>query len=154
MRAAMLFERLRGDMACAAPSLWLTHRASHRSGLYEMRPTGVLEVGPATPNQRDKRTQTRQKPPRKPGEADLRGGELMRRANAQHWRAARKGAAAYRPKSARAQPARVPREAAYKRLGSDRQGQTPRVRPQGSDPGEDRRGSGGLQEEGGVVCGL
>src|SRR6266511_3439966 len=46
-------------------------------------------------------------PERKPGEAGVRGGELMRRGDAQHRRAARKQTFGGRLWSARAEPARV-----------------------------------------------
>src|SRR5919198_4887813 len=49
MRAAMLFERLRGDIAFRLLR-WLTQRQSHRSRLCEMRPTGVFAVWPAAPH--------------------------------------------------------------------------------------------------------
>jgi hypothetical protein len=50
-------------------------------------------------------------PERKPGEAGLRAGELMRRGDAKPRRAARLTTTANHPKSGRALPARVPREA-------------------------------------------
>ena len=48
-----------------------------------------------------------QRPEAKPSEAGLAGGDLMRRGDAKHRRAARRGTWADRPWSARAPPARV-----------------------------------------------
>src|SRR5436305_9815065 len=81
------------------------------------------------------------RPERKPKRSEcLRGGELMRRAHAQHARAARKQTSAHHPRSARALPACVRREASYPKIRGKAQlfrglkQETPRLRLRGVDP--------------------